>query len=371
VTTDRALASSSLAVAVRTCTVGRRQEEARTGRTRRHASARAPSGLSWPQVLEHGLPPHRLAAVHHHHLIVFVAAADVRAHEAGGYGGSWRGQRLDQQLPASTDGSHGRRGLAPAAAVAVRERDPPAAVPQQRHALRGEDGRRPVPVPAPLPVPVPVGAEATERRARGPVHRRGEQPGGAPRQDDGDGGGLAVGRRRLLSGELEDLEAVLGDGDAHAEEELVVQVAHVGGAELVAREEQRVLQGHVRVQPHPAEPRVPVHRPSGEPATAASEPLPRGGRNVPVLVCSRWAGGVTYSPREPDGRSGCWLDGGGGRLRLVPAHRARTGGPPTHPRKIGACVRARARFISWDQVADSCASEAHHVRILKRRRARR
>ena len=68
----------------------------------------------------------------------------------------------------------------------------------------------------------------------------------------------------LASGELEDLEAVLGDGDAHAEEELVVQVAHVGGAELVAREEQRVLQGHVRVQPHPAEPRVPVHRPSGD-----------------------------------------------------------------------------------------------------------
>jgi hypothetical protein len=52
---------------------------------------------------------------------------------------------------------------------------------------------------------------------------------------------------------------VLGDGDAHAGEELVVEVPDVGGAKLVAREEERVLQRQVRVQPRLAQPRVPVH----------------------------------------------------------------------------------------------------------------
>jgi len=274
------------------------------------ASASRLSGL---EILEHGLPPHLLADVHHHHLhvaaaaaaVVLVAAADVRAHEAGGYGPSGRGQRparravavappligaavgeqdgpaddvrrhhrqrRQRQLAAATD-RHGRRDLGPAA---VRDDLPAAMVPQQRwQARRGEDGdgdgdgRRAVPVPG---AGRHGGAEAAERRARGPVHGRGEQPGGAPRQrGDGAGGGhggpAAVGgggRRGILPGELEDLEAVLGDGDAHAEEELVVHVAHVGGAELVAREHQRVLERHVRVHPRPAEPRVPVHSRSG------------------------------------------------------------------------------------------------------------
>ena len=40
----------------------------------------------------------------------------------------------------------------------------------------------------------------------------------------------------LASGELEDLEAVLGDGDAHALEQVVVEVRRVPGLQLVPAE---------------------------------------------------------------------------------------------------------------------------------------
>jgi hypothetical protein len=49
--------------------------------------------------------------------------------------------------------------------------------------------------------------------------------------------GTRCGGGGLPHGELEDLEAVLGDGDAHGGEKLVVKVADVVGDQLIAREE--------------------------------------------------------------------------------------------------------------------------------------
>ena len=77
-----------------------------------------------------------------------------------------------------------------------------------------------------------------------------------------DGGDEARRQRRAAAAparQLEDLEAVLCDGDAHAEEELVVEVGEVVGLQLVAREHQRVLVRHRLVQPRRRQPRVPVH----------------------------------------------------------------------------------------------------------------
>ncbi|KAJ1258274.1 hypothetical protein BS78_10G062600 [Paspalum vaginatum] len=272
--------------------------------------------LSGLEVLEQGLPPHLLvvAAVHVHQPLVVsvvVAAAGLRAREAPGHGRGGRGQRLDRRAVGAP---------APLAGAATGVRDPvsaaAAAVPRgvQGHARRGEERRRAVPCPAAAAAALTGacqrGAEAKERGARGAVRGGGEQARGAPRQRGGGQGGGGGGGGALLARELEDLEAVLGDGDAHGGEEVVVEVGQVGGAQLVAREEERVLERHVRVQPSPAEPRVPVHREGrGRPAAAA-----RSGVEVELeasdAVACGWAGGE--ASREPsaikNGR-GCWRAG--------------------------------------------------------------
>ena len=91
-------------------------------------------------------------------------------------------------------------------------------------------------------------------------HERAHVPGDAAEEEAGQRRGAgAAPAVALAPGELEDLEAVLGDGDAHAVEELVVEEDHVVGLQLVAREHQRVLVHQHRLQPRPRQPRVPVH----------------------------------------------------------------------------------------------------------------
>lgn len=88
------------------------------------------------------------------------------------------------------------------------------------------------------------------------VVRSGGSSSGSGSIDDGfwfGGGGGGVKDADLLLvlvvvGEAEDLEAVLGDGDAHAAEEVVVEVGDVVGVELVAGEEGGVLVHEGRVQ---------------------------------------------------------------------------------------------------------------------------
>lgn len=66
-------------------------------------------------------------------------------------------------------------------------------------------------------------------------------------------------RRGVGLGELEDLEAVLGDGDAHALEELVVEEGYVLSLELVVGEGEAVLVDQGRLEVGLGEPREPVH----------------------------------------------------------------------------------------------------------------
>jgi hypothetical protein len=61
----------------------------------------------------------------------------------------------------------------------------------------------------------------------------------------------------LLLDEPEDLEAVLGD--AHALEQVVVEVRGVAGLQLVLGEEEPVLVRQRRRKPRPRQPRVPLH----------------------------------------------------------------------------------------------------------------
>lgn len=83
------------------------------------------------------------------------------------------------------------------------------------------------------------GAEVPGQALLGPGDG-GHEPG-----DGARGGSTGLG----LVGELEDLEAVLGDGDAHAEEELVVEVGDVLLLELVVGEEEGVVVGQRRLEP--------------------------------------------------------------------------------------------------------------------------
>uniref|UniRef100_A0A8R7TNG7 Uncharacterized protein n=1 Tax=Triticum urartu TaxID=4572 RepID=A0A8R7TNG7_TRIUA len=118
---------------------------------------------------------------------------------------------------------------------------------RDQHERRGR--RRRLPAEADERAHVPGGAADGGHEAR---ERRGG--GGRTTVAPLSGGGAGAGAR-----ELEDLEAVLGDVDAHAAEEVVVEVGGVAGLQLVARQHQRVLVHQRRLQPRRRQPRVPLH----------------------------------------------------------------------------------------------------------------
>lgn len=75
-------------------------------------------------------------------------------------------------------------------------------------------------------------------------------------EEPGDGSAV---RGAVGLGELEDLETVLGDGDAHALEEFVVEEGDVLLLELVVGEGEAVLVHQGGLEVGLGEPREPVH----------------------------------------------------------------------------------------------------------------
>lgn len=68
-------------------------------------------------------------------------------------------------------------------------------------------------------------------------------------KEGGSGSGMAVMAAAVVLGKLEDLEAMLGDGNAHAKEKLMVEVGDVFLFKLVLGEKERVLVEQIPVEP--------------------------------------------------------------------------------------------------------------------------
>jgi hypothetical protein len=114
----------------------------------------------------------------------------------------------------------------------------------------------------------------------------------------------------LLLDPPEDLEAVLGD--AHALEQVVVEVRGVAGLQLVLGEEEPVLVRQRRRKPRPRQPRVPLHV---SPVTPSADELSRCHSH------SRDASGFIYTRKDDWSGRSCM----GRQLAQLQRHGSRAG----------------------------------------------